>query len=358
MLRAPFAPSATPRTGRGAPRTRWSAACSSCAPAERTTLRVALGKYLEEVGPTKRATTLATDTKRARILDKHLGAYSLAAITAKVVAASRDARLDAGKSSNSVRLELALLSHLYTTAIRKWGLGLTYNQVAYLRESEVLSVQHRNRVDLARRIVRVEGTKNGNSRLVPLSRSAVDVFNRNARTSHVQGDAASCCSSTSPYVISKIQERPPPRQGSRTFASMICVTHTMSSKTSSRPCPSRRHHGSTPTSSDSKRPKKQRSVHQPAISSVAYSGTAMSTIAPGSSWFRGGTPAIADDRDAADARFRTLAEQGASLLAFAPPRRGAARDASTRHLRSSISRVATHPGRRYCDRSGTRLPSS
>ena len=223
---------------------------------ERTTLRVALSKYLEEVGPTKRATTLATDTKRAKILNKHLGAYSLAAITAEVVATYRDARLAAGKSNNSVRLELALLSHLYTTAIREWGLGLTYNPVAHvrkpspgsgrnrrlvgdeetrllaaaaqrsnpmlgwivrialhtaMRKGEILSLR-RDQVDLARRIVRLEQTKNGDSRLVPLSRPAAEVFRE--ALAHVKHETVKSPllfygepgkdDRRRPYVISKI----------------------------------------------------------------------------------------------------------------------------------------------------------
>ena len=33
-----------------------------------------------------------------------------------------------------MRLELALLSHLYTVAIQEWGLGLTFNPVLNIRK--------------------------------------------------------------------------------------------------------------------------------------------------------------------------------------------------------------------------------
>ena len=46
----------------------------------------------------------------------------------------RDDRTKEGQPSSSVRLDLALLSHLYTTAIRKWRLGIVYNPVSLVRK--------------------------------------------------------------------------------------------------------------------------------------------------------------------------------------------------------------------------------
>src|SRR5690606_28157696 len=37
-------------------------------------------------------------------------------------------------SNNTVRLELALLSHLFTVAIQEWALGLTFNPVLNIRK--------------------------------------------------------------------------------------------------------------------------------------------------------------------------------------------------------------------------------
>ena len=37
-------------------------------------------------------------------------------------------------SNNAVRLELALLSHLFTVVIQEWGLGLTINPVLNIRK--------------------------------------------------------------------------------------------------------------------------------------------------------------------------------------------------------------------------------
>jgi len=189
-------------------------------PAERTTLKVALQRYLDEVTPTKRPATQETERKRATPLIDRLGSYALAALTADIVARYRDERLTEGKSNNTVRLELALLGHLYNVAIREWRLGLAYNPVASIRRpnpgrgrnrrlskeeeadlfaacaahsnpmlgwivrlaietgmrtGEIVTLR-RDQVDLSRRVVRLSETKNGSARTVPLSREAVRVL--------------------------------------------------------------------------------------------------------------------------------------------------------------------------------------
>ncbi len=110
------------------------------ATADRMTVEVALKRYLAEVVPTKRATSQLADVKRARILIKYLGKYSLAALTPELIARFRDIRL-AGedrlspigkpqpRANNTVRLDLALLGHLYTIAIKEWSVGLPSNPV-------------------------------------------------------------------------------------------------------------------------------------------------------------------------------------------------------------------------------------
>jgi hypothetical protein len=88
------------------------------------TLEVALDRYVSEVTPTKRPSTVIREKRRAKTLKDRLGKYSLTALTPDVIANYRDTRTKEGQSASSVRLELALLSHLYTTAIREWRLGI------------------------------------------------------------------------------------------------------------------------------------------------------------------------------------------------------------------------------------------
>jgi hypothetical protein len=97
---------------------------------ERLTLFKALERYIREVSPTKRGSTARAELHKTKALKAYLGDYNLAAITPDLVAQYRDKRLEEGKSPTTVRLELALLSHLYTIAIREWRVGLVYNPVA------------------------------------------------------------------------------------------------------------------------------------------------------------------------------------------------------------------------------------
>lgn len=199
------------------------------APAERMTVEAALTRYLKEVTPTKRASTQAGEHKKAQVIIRHLGKYSLAALNAEIVAQFRDTRLAGDpdkngklrpRSNNTVRLELALLGHLFTVAIKEWGIGLPFNPVSNIRRpapgsgrnrrltpeeqnrllqavdkhsnpmfgwivriavqtgmrlSEIATLRIRQ-VDIERRVVRLEHTKNSSPRTVPLTAEATRVF--------------------------------------------------------------------------------------------------------------------------------------------------------------------------------------
>ena len=70
----------------------------------------------------------------AQHLIGYLGKYLMAALSSELVASYRDHCLAAGKSNNTVRIELAMLGNLFTIAIQEWGLGLTHNPVAAIRK--------------------------------------------------------------------------------------------------------------------------------------------------------------------------------------------------------------------------------
>lgn len=205
--------------------------------AERLTFGKALDRYLSEVTPTKKPSTQAAERKKAEALRDFFGDYSLAAISPDLIASYRDERLATPRTvregkkrvrkpsagtlgANTVRLELALMSHLYTTAIREWQLGLIRNPVANVRKpspgdgrdrrlseneecalrsriqahsnpmlswiftiaietgmrSSEIAGLHLNQVDLKRRVVRLAVTKNDSARTVPLTQAATAAF--------------------------------------------------------------------------------------------------------------------------------------------------------------------------------------
>jgi integrase len=192
---------------------------------ERMTLESALKRYLSDVTPTKKPTTQRGEISKAKKLIEHLGKYSLAALSAEIIAGFRDKRLSesghkGNLSNNTVRLELALLSHLFTVAIQEWGVGLTFNPVLNIRKpspgegrdrrlspdeelrlinavnahsnpmlgwivrialetgmrASEISTLRRHQVDLERRVLRLKDTKNDSARTVPLNRFATEAI--------------------------------------------------------------------------------------------------------------------------------------------------------------------------------------
>ena len=200
---------------------------------EKTTLRQAMERYLAEVSSTKRESTQKSEQTKSKPLIRILGDYSLAALTPDIIAAYRDKRLSEnvqtkspkskpkGTVSNSTVLhELALLSHLFTTAIQEWHIGLTFNPVSGVRKPSPGRGRNRRlgpheerklleatraysnpfmgwivelaletsmrlgeasgvkleQVDLSRRIIMLPDTKNHEIRMVPLSRRATEIM--------------------------------------------------------------------------------------------------------------------------------------------------------------------------------------
>lgn len=192
---------------------------------ERMTIAAALKRYLSEVTPTKKPATQRGEVSKAKKLISELGKYSLAALSSEVIAGYRDKRLsdpvrDGKISNNTVRLELALLSHLYSTAIKEWGVGLTFNPVMNIRKpspgagrdrrlsseeerrllkavnahsnpmlgwivqialqtgmrSSEISSLRLSQVAIEKRVVRLSNTKNDGARTVPLTKRATEVL--------------------------------------------------------------------------------------------------------------------------------------------------------------------------------------
>lgn len=196
----------------------------SRAEAESTTLADALERYGREVTPQKKG-ALQEHTRIARWKRSDLGARFLAAIRGKDLAAFRDKRRADGKAENTIRLDLALISHLFETARKDWGMEslinpakniklpagskqrdrrLQVDEQAFLlealqnssqpisryitelaietgmRQGEILGLDWEN-IDFKKSTIFLADTKNGESRTVPLSSKAVAVLNSIAR---------------------------------------------------------------------------------------------------------------------------------------------------------------------------------
>lgn len=99
----------------------------SRAEVERTMLHDLIERYRVEVLPSKRGKHFGPSLK---VLDKHLGKYSLAALSPKLVAGFRDKRTKEGLSASTVKKEINLLSKLIDIASKEWGIALPSNPCA------------------------------------------------------------------------------------------------------------------------------------------------------------------------------------------------------------------------------------
>lgn len=181
--------------------------------AEQTTLAEGLRRYLREVSVHKKGAKQEA-LRIKRWIAHPMSAKSMAAVKSSDMAEYRDERIKGGASSATVRLDLAIISHLYTIASKEWGIeGLTnpcknlrmpkgskerdrrptsaelskvYEAAAQLhaelpviielaadtamRRSELVLLR---REQVRGRVAYLEDTKNGERRAVPLSSRAM-----------------------------------------------------------------------------------------------------------------------------------------------------------------------------------------
>jgi integrase len=194
--------------------------------AESTTLEESLDRYEREISSSKKGHL--QEKKRIRTWKSHpLAKRFLASIQGKDIAAWRDARIKSGSSANTVRLDLAIISHLFEIARKEWGMEGLKNPVKSIRlpsppsgrdrrlqpgelEKILASVSKEmgqvvrfaletamrrgelsgmtwDMVDLKKRTVTLPDTKNGQKRIVPLSSVAVTILKERLSARRIDG---------------------------------------------------------------------------------------------------------------------------------------------------------------------------
>ncbi len=187
--------------------------------AERSTLKECLDRYSQEIIPTKKGDGRRELGFLRQWQGRPIGCRFMAAIDGQDVAASIKEMEAEGKSPNTIRLHLALLSHLFEVARKEWRMASLTNPVdlvrkpklpqgrerrlvdgeearllaacesvkpelaaivrfaieTAMRQGEIIGMT-RAMIDLKRRIVRLPDTKNGLARDVPLSTAAERVL--------------------------------------------------------------------------------------------------------------------------------------------------------------------------------------
>lgn len=97
------------------------------------TLYAALDRYCREVTPLKRGAR-QEKLRVAKWMREPISRERLIDISTRDLSSFRDRRLSEGASPNTVRLELALISHVFTVAKREWGFEQMANPAQLIRK--------------------------------------------------------------------------------------------------------------------------------------------------------------------------------------------------------------------------------
>ena len=101
---------------------------------DRTTIREAFERYLQEFTPGKAASAQRAERNRiGQLRQSPIASVALSRLTGKDVADYIRWRQRAGAGANTVNLDLRSLSHLYTVARSAWGMGYLVNPVPLAR---------------------------------------------------------------------------------------------------------------------------------------------------------------------------------------------------------------------------------
>ena len=195
--------------------------------AENTTLSEALDRYEREITSSKKGHR--REKTRISVWKTHpLAKRFLASIRGSDMASYRDERMKAGYGSNTIRLELAIISHLFEIARKEWGMEGLSNPVKSIRMPSPPSGRERrlqpgeleklqeslseemsqvvrfaletamrrgeiagmtwDMVDLKKRTVTLLDTKNGQKRIVSLSSEASVILKDRLSTRRIDGE--------------------------------------------------------------------------------------------------------------------------------------------------------------------------
>lgn len=187
--------------------------------ADKITVGELIDRYIKEVTPLKRSSL--KDKQRMLFLKRHFGHFIVSQLQSKHIAAYRDKRLTDGKQGATIVKEIVAISHLLDISIKDWGIPLISNVAKLVRKpkqakgrdrrlvdneehillqaarkskailltpliilametamrlGELLSLEWNN-IDIKRQTALLPLTKNGEARIVPLSKKAVETLN-------------------------------------------------------------------------------------------------------------------------------------------------------------------------------------
>ncbi len=191
------------------------------------TFRDMMIKFIKEHSPKVSISMQKSYITSLNHLDLFFGSSNLLAISPKMISRYKILRRDEGSASGSINKELAMLSKAFSLAVMEWE-WLKDNPVSRvprenennerdrwlskeeetilldncpewlrdilvfdlntgLRQQELLSLEW-NRVNLFRKTILIQNTKNGKPKTLPLNKFALDVLNRRSKMKSIKND--------------------------------------------------------------------------------------------------------------------------------------------------------------------------
>lgn len=200
-------------------------------PGEEMTFRDLMGKYMKEHSPKKSPKQHVRDKNSQDHLLPFLGDYRLMEISPKTVEAYKVKRYEEGASPGTINRELVLLKHAFNKALRDWELirenpirtvrlekepsgrvrylasdefQRLHNAcadwlkpivlVAYhtgMRKGNILSLKW-SQVDLFKRVITLEHTKNGERLCIPMNNTVWESFKTLSKVRQIRSDYVFC----------------------------------------------------------------------------------------------------------------------------------------------------------------------
>lgn len=155
--------------------------------AQRMTFAQALDKYEREITPGKRGAQ--RERQRIKVWRTHpLAPRPLSSIRASDIASHRDQRMALGLSPNTVRLELALISHLYTTARREWDMPGLPNPLDDATKPSTAGTQRNRRLEAGEEKKLLSACAEGPAWLAPVVSLAIETAMRRGEIASLSED--------------------------------------------------------------------------------------------------------------------------------------------------------------------------
>lgn len=162
---------------------------------DQTSLSALLDRYLREVSSKKKGRGYECNRSQVRNIKKHpIADLPITQVQSADVAKYRDDRMEVVKP-NTVRLELALISHLFTISQREWGMAYLTNPVAIIKKPSVAKTARDRRLVGDEEARLLESAKAYNQRVHVLIVVAIESAGRreelaNLRWKNIKGNIA------------------------------------------------------------------------------------------------------------------------------------------------------------------------